>query len=73
MPPGLELMLAGDFNSNLNHPEGDYREEEIAVALTAVGLEDMLYHFLLKWRPWCQFGRTQGMVQLGRGARSWTG
>ena len=48
MPPGLELMLAGDFNSNLDQPEGDYREEEIAVALTAVGLEDMLYHFLLQ-------------------------
>ena len=47
-PRGSELLLAGDLNSKLDHPEGDYREEEIAVALIAVGFEDMLYHFLLE-------------------------
>ena len=69
-PRGSELLLGGDFNSNLDQPEGDHREEEIAVAMTEGGLGDMLYHFLLKRRPWCRYGRTQGMVQLGRGAQS---
>ena len=37
-PHGLELVVAGDLNANLQQPEGHQREEEIAAALTAVGL-----------------------------------
>ena len=26
-PQGSELLVAGDFNANIDHPEGDCREE----------------------------------------------
>ena len=45
-PKGSKMLVAGDSNANLYQPEGDWREEDIVAALTAVGLEDMLYHFL---------------------------
>ena len=41
-PQGSELLVAGDFNTNLDQPEGDRREKEIAAAW----LEDMSAQFL---------------------------
>ena len=65
MPPvDQSCYWGGGFNYNLDQPEGDHSEEEIAVAMTEGGLGDMLYHFLLKWFPWFRYGGTQGMVQL---------
>ena len=57
-PRGLGLVVTGDFNANLENPEGDQSEDEIAVALTMVGLEDIPAHLLPRRRPWCQDGRT---------------
>ena len=57
-PKGDELLVARDFNANLVDPEGDRRGENIAAALETEGLEDMLVHFLPRWRPWCRDGRT---------------
>ena len=48
----LELLLVGGLNSNLDQPERYKREEEIAAALTAEGLEDMSAHFLPRRHPW---------------------
>ena len=45
-PQGSELLVAGDLNTNLDQPEGDWMEEDIAEALTASVLEDMSYHLL---------------------------
>ena len=41
--------------------------------LTTAGIEDMLYHFFLKWRPWYRDGRTWIMIWAGREVRSRTG
>ena len=59
-------MVAGDLKVNLEDPEGDWKEKEIAEALTMEGLEDMLVHFLPRQRPWCRYGRTWRMVRAGR-------
>ena len=37
-PRGLDLLVVGDLNANLEEPEGYCREEDITVALTAAGL-----------------------------------
>ena len=47
-PRGAKLLVAGDFNVNLEDPEGDHREEDITAAMATEGLEDMSAHFLLR-------------------------
>ena len=71
-PQGAELLVAGDFNVKLLDPEGGWKGEEIAVVLTAEGLEDMLVHFPPRWFSWFRDGRTWSMVQAGREVRSGT-
>ena len=61
-PRGSELLVAGDLNVKLLEPEGDWRGEEIAAALTTEGLEDMLSHSLLLRSSWFQDRRTRSMV-----------
>ena len=63
---GAELLMAGDFNANLAEPEGDQRGEDIATAMATEGIEDMLAHFLSRWRSWCRYGRTWSMIWEGR-------
>ena len=65
-PRGSEMLVAGDLNANLDHPEGYRREEEIAAALIEAGFEYMSSHFILQQRPWCRDVRTWSMVWLGR-------
>ena len=43
---GPELLLVEDFNAELAQLEGKERDENIAAALAAESLEDMLSHFL---------------------------
>ena len=43
---GGELLVYGNFNVDLNNPEGTAHAEEISVELAAAGLEDMSTHFL---------------------------
>ena len=66
------MLLAGDMNTNLADPEGDWREEDIAATMATNGLEDMSAHFLPRRRPWCRDGRTWSMQQKGREVRSRT-
>ena len=47
------------------------RDQDFAVDLAVVGLEDMSNHFILFQRPWCRYGITWIVVQLGREVRSW--
>ena len=60
------MLLVGYFDYDLTSPEGEDQDEEISVAFVATVLEFMLAHFLSRRCPWCQYGRTWSMVQLGR-------
>ena len=71
-PRGLALLVAGDFNTSLDHLYGDRRGKEIVTALMAAVLEYMLDHFLLRWCPWFRDGSTRNMIRLGRKVRSRT-
>ena len=71
-PRGSELLVAVDFNTNLEDPEGYRRGEDIAAALATDGLEDMSAHFLPQRSPWCRDGRTWSMIREGREVRSRT-
>ena len=51
-PKGTALVVAGDLNTDLGDVECDGRGEEIAVAITEAGLEDMAAHFLPRKRRW---------------------
>ena len=64
-PWGLKLLVSGYLNTNLYQPEVDWREEEIAVSLTAAGLEDTSAHFFLRRHPVFEYRRKWRMVCLG--------
>ena len=65
-PKGAEMLVAGDMNINLEEPEGNRREEDIAATLATEGMEDMAAQFLLRRRHWCRDGRAWSMLQKGR-------
>lgn len=61
-PDGVDPVLAGNLNANVEFPECE-RDEEIAAAAAAEGLEDVSLHFLQKqnrrmrehtWSMMCQ-------------------
>ena len=60
---GTKMLVEGGFNVNLVDPEGDRREEDIAAAMEAEGIEDILAHFLMLRRSWCRDGRTWSMIR----------
>ena len=45
-PRDTDLVVAGDFNTDLGETASDGRGTEIAAALTEAGIEDMTAHFL---------------------------
>ena len=51
-PKGTALVVVGDLNTALEDPENDRRGTEIALAMTAAGVEDMTAHFLPRRRRW---------------------
>ena len=51
-PRGAELIFAGDLNVDLERTSGQGLDEEIAVAVATVGLEDISAHFLPRGRVW---------------------
>ena len=57
-PRGTALIVAGDLNTDLGDMECDGRGAEIATAITEVGLEDMVAHFLPRKRKWGRERRT---------------
>ena len=65
-------MVVGNFNTNLESPEGQSREEEIAVAMATARLKDMSMHFLPRRKPWSKDSRTWGMLRGGQKVRSRT-
>ena len=68
-PPGVDLMVAGDFNVDILAPEGR-RAENIATDLATAGVEDMAQHFMPRRRRWSRDRRTWDMRQKGQVVRS---
>ena len=68
-PTGVELIVMGDLNVDLDDPEGSERDETIAAAMAAEGLEDMSLHFRGRRG---RGGHTLSMVRLGREVTSKT-
>ena len=64
-PRGVELVVVGDFNMELEKTVGRGRDKEIASAVAMEGLEDITGHLLLQWRVWCKDWRTWVMVRQG--------
>ena len=50
-PQVLDMLVAGDLNSNLEQPGGYWRKEEIVAVLTTAVFEDMLSYFLPRRHP----------------------
>ena len=50
-PCGADLLVIGNFNSDLESPEENARDEEISAALATMGLEDMSAHFFPRGKP----------------------
>ena len=71
-PKGADLLVAGDLNTNLASPEGDWIGEDIAATIATEGLEDMAQHFIPRVRRWCRDRRTWEMLRRGREVRSRT-
>ena len=51
-PNDSDLVVAGDFNSDLEAPEGNAQCEEIAADITTAGVEDTSAHFIPRHNPW---------------------
>ena len=46
IPWGTDIMVVGDFNTDLADIEGNGKDEAITAALTDEGLEETYGHFL---------------------------
>ena len=71
-PRGAALLVVGDFNTDLEAPEGQAWDEEIAVAMAAAGLEYLSDHFLPQHKPWLRDCSTWCMRRGGQEVRSRT-
>ena len=49
---GAKLLVVGDFNAELDKPEGTTCMEEIAAVIATAGLKDMITHFLPRGKTW---------------------
>ena len=65
-PCGAALLVDGYFNADLAELEGHTQYEEIVVALSTAGLQDMSGHFLPRRKPWLRDVRTWIMLRGGR-------
>ena len=51
-PQGAELLVAGNFRTDMANPEVTMRVEDISAVLAAAGLKYMSTHFLPRINPW---------------------
>ena len=63
---GAEMIVAGDFNVDLEGTDIQGRDEEIVAPIATACLEYLLGHFLPRQRVWCKDWRTRTMVRHGR-------
>ena len=71
-PRGGNLLVVGDFKTDLAAPEGREQDEGIAADLEEEGLEDMSGHFLPWHNTWLKDGCTWAMRRGGQEVRSRT-
>ena len=57
-PKGTALVVAGELNTDLEDTDNYWRGTEIAAAMTAAGVEDMMAHFLPRKHRWGRERRT---------------
>ena len=57
-PWGATLLVVGDFNTDLDAPEGQDWDEGIAAAMEEELLEDISAHFLPQHKLWLKDGCT---------------
>ena len=67
-----DLLVAGDFNANMDEPEGTMCAEYNSTALGASGLEDMSAHSILRRKPWSMDGCTWLILRRDQVMRSQT-
>ena len=71
-PGGVELLVAGYFNTDFKTPDGNKRDKEITAETATDGLENRIEHFipckiLCTWEGW-----TWSMFRSDQEVRSWT-
>ena len=69
-PRGTELIVAGDFNVDLEKTGGWVRDKEIALATATAGLKYLAGKLLLQRWAWCKDRRTWVVVRQERVVRS---
>ena len=71
-PRGTELLVAGNFNTDMELPDRLKRNELIAKAIATEGLEDMTKRFLPHKLPCTKDSRTWIMIRRGQEVGSQT-
>ena len=61
-----ELIVAGDFNIDMEGTDGQGQDEEIVEAISTAGLVGHEGHFLPQRQAWCKDRRTWDMTRQGR-------
>ena len=69
-PRGMELIVAGDLNVDLEKAGGQGQDEEIATSVATAVLEDLSGYFLPRRRAWINDRRTWAVVRQGGVVRS---
>ena len=64
--------MVGDFNTDLDAPEGRAKDEKITADMAGLGLENMSGHILPRHKTWLKDGRKWAMHRGGREVRSRT-
>ena len=67
-PRGMELIVAGDLNVDLEKAGGQGQDEEIATSVATEVLEDLAGYFLPRRRAWINDWRTWAVVRQGGGS-----
>ena len=70
-PRGAELLIAGDFNIDLEFMDVNERNYEIASVMVTEGLKYMMEHFLPCKIPCTQDGRIWSILCRGQEVKSW--
>ena len=71
-PRGTEILLAGDFNTVLELPDGNKRDKATVAFMVKEGLDYMAEHLFPIKLLWTKGGRTLNMLRCGQEVRSWT-
>ena len=71
-PRGTELLVVGDFNTDMEFLDGNKCDEAIVAVMETEGLKGTMEHLLPRKIPWTGDGRTWTMIHCGQEVRSRT-